>query len=188
MESLTSYTDRDVWLLCPDPQLLDQCDVHVYKASGPGGQHRNKVSSAVRLKHRASGVSAHGDDSRSQHENKRLAIKRLRMNISCQIRCELSPDGILPDVVRECLHVPKKRTSKEQTAELRLDVGRKDYRFWPVAAFVMDLLDAHQGRLGEVATALGVSTGNVSAFLKSERHLFAAAQHIRSNHGQKPLK
>ena len=34
-----------------DAQLLAECAVHTYRARGPGGQHRNKTSSAVRLHH-----------------------------------------------------------------------------------------------------------------------------------------
>ena len=55
------------YLSLDDAALLAQCDLHTYRSSGPGGQHRNKVSSAVRLRHRATGITAHGDDSRSQH-------------------------------------------------------------------------------------------------------------------------
>jgi hypothetical protein len=73
-------------LLMSDQDLLGQCDVHTYRASGPGGQHRNKVSSAVRLRHRPTGITAHGDDSRSQHDNRRLALRRLRLNFACQLR------------------------------------------------------------------------------------------------------
>ncbi|MFP4105187.1 MAG: peptide chain release factor family protein, partial [Phycisphaerae bacterium] len=73
---------RDNYLELDDDQLLGQCEVDTYKASGPGGQHRNKVSSAVRLRHKPTEIMAHGNDSRSQHENKRLALKRLRKNLA----------------------------------------------------------------------------------------------------------
>lgn len=74
------------YLSLDDAALLVQCAVHVYKSSGPGGQHRNKVSSAVRLRHNPTGITTHGDQSRSQHDNKRLALQRLRMNIACAPR------------------------------------------------------------------------------------------------------
>lgn len=48
-----------------------------YKASGPGGQHRNKVSSAMRVTDLDSGLSVTASESRSQHQNKATAIKRL---------------------------------------------------------------------------------------------------------------
>ena len=41
-----------------DAKLIAECDVHRYRASGPGGQHRNKVASAIRLHHRPSGLKA----------------------------------------------------------------------------------------------------------------------------------
>ncbi len=47
------------------------------RSSGPGGQHVNKVSTAVTLRHRPSGVSVTVQDSRSQMMNRRIARIRL---------------------------------------------------------------------------------------------------------------
>lgn len=52
-------------------------ETHI-KGSGPGGQHRNKTSSGVRLVHRASGAVGEATDSRDQPANRTAAFKRLR--------------------------------------------------------------------------------------------------------------
>lgn len=53
------------------------CRFDYYRGSGAGGQHRNKTDSAVRCTHIASGAVGTAQDSRSQHENKRLAFGRM---------------------------------------------------------------------------------------------------------------
>ena len=52
-------------------------ETHI-RGSGPGGQHRNKTSTGVRLKHRASGAVGEATDSKSQDANRRAAFRRLR--------------------------------------------------------------------------------------------------------------
>jgi len=74
-----------------DEQLLKECEIHTYRASGPGGQKKNKTSSAVRLHHRPTGIIIRAVESRSQYENKSKAIKRLRTAIAIKFRFPL-PD------------------------------------------------------------------------------------------------
>jgi peptide chain release factor 1 len=65
------------WLL-DDDALLAQCEVQAHRASGPGGQHRNKAETAVRLVHLPTGVTVEGKDERSRTSNLRIALQRLR--------------------------------------------------------------------------------------------------------------
>ncbi len=65
------------WLL-DDDALLAQCEVQAHRASGPGGQHRNKAETAIRLVQLPSGVTVEGKDERSRTQNLRIALERLR--------------------------------------------------------------------------------------------------------------
>ncbi len=51
------------------------------RASGPGGQHVNKVNSAIRVTHLPTGLTAMAQEERSQHMNKKLALTRLLARI-----------------------------------------------------------------------------------------------------------
>ena len=60
---------------------ISDLEFQTFKASGPGGQHRNKVETAVRAIHRPSGITASATDSRSQHQNKQNAIRKIATKI-----------------------------------------------------------------------------------------------------------
>jgi len=176
------------FLALSDKELLRQCDIHIYKSSGPGGQHRNKVSSAVRLLHQPTGISSHGDDSRSQHENKQLAIQRLRMNIACGLRHSINTKKLdIPEVVKDCIFVPK-NVDKLSSSKKKLQIGRKDFRFWQVVSFLLDLLEASKGKISDAAAIVDITTSNLYSVFQSERHLLSAAQQIRKKFGLTPLK
>ena len=65
-----------------DEDLLRECDVETFRSSGPGGQHVNKTESAVRLKHRPSGVVVISRQERSQYRNKAIWLERLRKKVA----------------------------------------------------------------------------------------------------------
>ena len=52
-------------------------DVEFFIAGGPGGQHRNKVETGVRLVHRPTGITVTATERRSQHANLEAAFERM---------------------------------------------------------------------------------------------------------------
>ncbi len=64
-----------------DEGLLGECDVDVFRATGPGGQGVNTSDSAVRLKHRPTGIVVVCRRERSQLRNKTTCLARLRQRI-----------------------------------------------------------------------------------------------------------
>jgi hypothetical protein len=68
-------------------ELLKECELSFGKASGPGGQHRNKVETAVRIVHRPSGIEASASERRSQRDNRRTALFRLRIRLAVKFEC-----------------------------------------------------------------------------------------------------
>jgi hypothetical protein len=176
-------TGRVAWVHLSDSQLLDQCEVDTYRASGPGGQKRNKTSSAVRIRHPPSGLIVIAEESRSQHENRARALKRLRQAFFLKVRDERTAEAWTPAAIAA---QPEYRQARD--GEGRLDLGRKDPRYWPAVGVVLDVLQAFQGRVSEAAAALGISTGNLIAFLESDAKVWGQANHVRTRFGLKQLR
>jgi len=65
-------------LTLDDEALLRACEVSTFVGGGPGGQHRNKTASAVRLVHLPTGVTITATERRSQAQNRGVALERLR--------------------------------------------------------------------------------------------------------------
>src|SRR6516162_10026815 len=143
---------RAIWARLTDAQLLEQCEVDTYRASGPGGQKRNKTSSAVRLRHPPSGLIVIAEESRSQHENRARALKRLRQALYLKLRDEYPAASCGPGALAD--H-PDIRAARDTGG--RLHLGRKDARYWPAAGVMLDVLQALEGRVGDAALAVGIS-------------------------------
>src|SRR6267143_3798229 len=116
---------RTVWTALTDAQLLAQSEVDTYRASGPGGQKRNKTSSAVRIRHPASGLIVIAEESRSQHENRAKALQRLKQAFFLHIREPLGAEALSSVSQRAEL-------ASARSSTVKLAVGRRDARFWPL--------------------------------------------------------
>jgi peptide chain release factor 2 len=87
----TSFAAVQVWPVMDDPDLeVNEADIRmeVFRASGAGGQHVNKTSSAVRLIHEPTGLIASSQEERSQLQNREKAMNRLRTMIAAKIEEE----------------------------------------------------------------------------------------------------
>ncbi len=155
-------SERDEWLRLPPSVLLGQCREERYRASGPGGQRRNKVETAVRLVHGPSGISAQAEESRYLHENRRRALRRLRERIALKIRARPDEaDQPLPPEFVAC-----------RTAAGALSISRGNTAYPIVVATVLDALVDANGSYAAAAHRLGLTTSQVLRFLRSERDLW----------------
>ena len=170
--------DMDDYLALDDDALLRQCRVDYRRDSGPGGQKRNKVESAVRLTHTTSGVVASAAEDRSQHVNKRRALNRLRTNIAHSVRRPVDLDE--PFDNEECAGLLPWTSAQR--------VGAKSPLRPRAEQALLDVLDACGGSIGDAATYLGGSTGQLSKVLTKDTRLKDAANAIRRRFDLGPLR
>lgn len=84
----------------PKPEfkvVLNEKDIRVdfFKSTGPGGQHRNKTMSAVRLVHIPTGIIVSSDSSRSQHDNRSYAYEQLQCKLELLLSEKSKQEAIL---------------------------------------------------------------------------------------------
>ena len=87
----TSFAAVQVWPELDEPNVdINEADIRmeVFRASGAGGQHINKTSSAVRLIHEPTGLVASSQEERSQLQNREKAMNRLKSLLATKIEEE----------------------------------------------------------------------------------------------------
>jgi hypothetical protein len=144
-------------MLC-EADLLKECEVSRLRRGGPGGQHRNKVETAVSIVHRVTAIRAEANERRSQAENRRRAIHRLRIRLAIEIRTTANAE---PSELWK---------SRVQAGRLAVRETHDDYPNL-VAEALNKLADCDYD-FPTAALSLATSTSQLSRFLKQNRQVW----------------
>jgi hypothetical protein len=159
--------------------LLAECQVVRTRRSGPGGQHRNKVETAVVITHLPTGVRGEASERRSQAENRRVAILRLRVKLAVAVRGQ---EG------RGAPAAPSPLWQSRVTAGRHLHVNPGHPDFPALLAEALDMINASGADVSLAAEQLGVSTSQLVALLKREPTALQAVNTTRAQLAMRPLR
>jgi hypothetical protein len=164
----------------PIDKLLAECDVRHERRSGPGGQHRNKVATAVVIEHRPTGVRAEANERRSQADNHREAVRRLRLRLAMEVRssgANTAESGAENDKPSELWR------SRAMGGRLAVNPGHED--FPALVAEALDCLAQVEFEMGDAAEKLQITSSQLVKLLKLEPAVWQLVSDERRRRGLK---
>jgi hypothetical protein len=153
-----------------DVELLAACEETATRAGGPGGQHVNKTDSAVRLRHRVTGICGASQEHRERARNRVAALRQLRLALAVALRGVGDPAWLEP---------------YRRGRQLVAGANAQDYP--RLAAVALDALQRASGSPAAAALALGLSSSQVVKLLAADKQVLQAANQLRAAAGQGPL-
>jgi hypothetical protein len=160
---------------CSSDQLLAECEVRRLRRSGPGGQHRNKVETAVNLHHLPTGVHAEASERRSQAQNEVEAVFRLRVNLALEVRLARNPD-----------YVPSTLLRSRCSGGLKVSATHGD--FPALLAEVLDVLTALDADPKRAAAVLDCTPSQLIRLLKLDPRALALVNRWRRDRQMHALR
>ncbi len=170
-------------MIGPHPAALSerefcaQCRVTFGRGSGPGGQHRNKVETAVQMTHTPTGISVTAAERRRQSENRRAAARRLRLKLAREIRTRIDPARYRPTALWE---------KRRQGTKMPVNPKNRDYA--ALLAEALDVVTARAGDVGGAGGVLGVTMSQLARLIRHDRQAFALVNEGRLARGLPALK
>lgn len=156
-------------------QLAGQCDFQRTRSGGPGGQHRNKVETAIVVKHKPTGVTGQAGERRSQHANRTVALERLRVNLAIEIRSKSNFES------------PSERWQGRCRGG-KISVSRQHFDFACLLAEALDQIEAAEFQLAAAAKQLGCSTTQLINLIKKEDQALVLVNKMRQQNGLGRIK
>ena len=158
----------------PLDDLLSQCKSRRQRRSGPGGQHRNKVETAVVYTHIPSGVSAMASERRVQEENRKQALFRLRIRLALEVRCAVRSN------LSTCW--------SERVQAQRITISKHHLDFPAMLSEALDYIMQEQGDLQGFGDLVGCSKSQLVKFFKLDPSAFQCVNDLRRHHGHHTLR
>ncbi|MEP3478627.1 MAG: peptide chain release factor-like protein [Fuerstiella sp.] len=156
--------------------LLDDCDIQRTRASGPGGQHRNKTETAIQITHRPTGLTALAYERRSQEDNRKVAVFRMRLTLAALHRT----------VKSRVVHPTALWESRCPKGKISCNDSHHD--FPSMIAEAMNAVDAKNFDVRLAAAALGCSTSQLVRLIAKSAEAFQALNTGREQVGLRRLK
>ncbi len=156
--------------------LLLQCKVEHRSSGGPGGQHRNRNRNAVSITHTATDLHAFAADHRLTEDNKRVAVRRLRLELAVHHRVGVPSGEIRSDLWRE------------RTSTGRIVLSSKHHDYPAMLAEALDVLDACGYDPRKAGSRLGVSPSQLIRMVAEHRPALAMVNERRRDQGEHELK
>lgn len=160
----------------PVERLLADCIVRRMRRSGPGGQHRNKVETAVAIEHAPTSISAEASERRSAEENRKVALLRLRLRLAVEVRqplvCDYQPSLLW----------------RSRCRNGRIAVNPQHEDFPAILAEVLDVVSGCNNETKAAAAILGCTPSQLTKLLQLEPRAIAAVNLWRAREGLHKLK
>ncbi len=160
----------------PAEELLKRCEIKRLRRGGPGGQHRNKVETAVVIHDKVSGKSAEANEKRSQEANRQVALFRLRIVLALTPADDFDRSTLPSELWR----------SRLRSGKLSINPTHDD--FPSLLAEAIAALHATGWDVAAAGQQLECSTSQLIKFLKKEPSAFSLLNQHRTATGLKPLK
>tara|TARA_B100000029_G_scaffold512072_1_gene607765 strand:- start:8600 stop:9106 length:507 start_codon:yes stop_codon:yes gene_type:complete len=154
------------FLYLTDQELMEQCVLDKFRASGPGGQKKNKTDSAVRIRHVSSGLVGLSSESRSQHINRVYALRRLRLKIALTLRS--NPPNVRSELEKFV----------QQTKNSSFTLNTRNSKYSIIVASLFDELSANNWKVSLTAKKIGVTSSSLNKFLRSNPELWRALNNL----------
>ncbi|MEO0474544.1 MAG: peptide chain release factor-like protein [Planctomycetota bacterium] len=156
--------------------LLKDCVVTSGRSSGPGGQNRNKVETAIRITHEPTGIVASATERRHKQQNKQQALFRLRVKLAVQFREPVDP-AAEPSA---CW------LSRVKSRKLMINPLHED--FPKLLAEALDRVAMMQHDVSVAAEVLGVSASQLLKLIKQEPEALEIVNQARQHLGLHALR
>jgi len=167
----------------PEIELRKSLRAENTRGSGPGGQHRNRVATAMRLTHIPTGIMGSASERRERKANERVAMQRLRLNLALQHRTPLVDENFVAPGAYE----PSDEWERRRRGQ-KIRVNTEHVDFAAVLAEVLDRLLVDEDDLERTASAFRISKSQLVKFLALEPVALSQLNERRKARGKRPLR